>query len=148
MEEQKKDKIHLVPNTSVSIFKLGDNIANYLTHDYELVTTEESGDYYDTYIFYDIPVDIWVDSETRLIIDTIRCQISCILDNHELIGMPYSDFTRIFKVKHDNVDQLYSYGPKVNGRNYTVYDFDELGLMIWVWRDRIRTILVSKVEPD
>lgn len=72
----------------------------------------------------------------------IRTDKSCVFQNKELIGMLYIDFVTLINIPPDNVDHLYSYGPypKKNGRNYDVYTYDSLGLMLWVWRGRIRTI--------
>lgn len=149
MEEQiVDDKLNLIPNESVSIFKLGDNIHKYLHIAHEYTYEEDPVVPYEGYEFFDIPVFVWVDEETHLVIKTIRCDTSCIWNDYELIGMNYSDFASIFNLSPDKKEYIWSYGPKKNDRKYTVYNFDDLGLMIWVWRSKICTVLVSKVEFD
>ena len=48
----------------------------------------------------------------------------------------------------DNADILYVPVSKNRGQNQKVYDFDNLGLMIWVWRKKIVNILISNYEDE
>lgn len=137
---QENKRLELTLHTSLSIFELGSNIRNYLHLHYEYIPKEELEVYSDTYFFPDYNIYLSVDEEVEEFIDDIRTDKSCIYQNKELIGMIYSDFNNLVKVSPDNIDYLYSYGPKKNGRNYNVYTYNSLGLMLWVWRNRIRTI--------
>ncbi len=139
----------LVPNKSVSVFKLGDDISNYfwLKYDYRQKNKDLEYDT-DSYNFWEIPVIIWTDEETDKKIEVINCDDSCIWNGTELIGMPYAEFLETFGLKADKHDNLYSEGPKIRGRNYDVYDFEDLGLMIWVWRKKIRTVLALTYLED
>lgn len=59
--------------------------------------------------------------------------------------MSFEEFLSFYKVAPDYSDKIYIL---VNGRgqNQMVYDFDKLGLQIWVWRKKIVTVLVSNYE--
>ena len=46
----------------------------------------------------------------------------------------------------DDVSDIYIHGAKKNGRIYKVYYFDSLGLTLFVWRGRIRSINVSNYD--
>ena len=37
---------------------------------------------------------------------------------------------------------------KHSGQNQKVYDFNNIGLMVWVWRKKIRSILISNYEDE
>jgi len=123
----------LIPNKSYDIFVLGDNISNYLHLPHRI-------DFYD-----DDPYICVVDSK----IDTICCDIECYWQDKNLIKMPYDIFlTMINYQQPDSEDSLYVLTSKHSGQNQKVYDFNNIGLMVWVWRKKIRSILISNYEDE
>ena len=137
----------LIPNKSYDIFVLGDNISNYL-HLPHRIDFYDDDPYicHDTYYFDNFNFEIWVvDSK----IDTICCDIECYWKDKNLIKMPYDIFlTMINYQQPDSEDSLYVLTSKHSGQNQKVYDFNNIGLMVWVWRKKIRSILISNYEDE
>lgn len=137
------ENTELIPNISVGDFFLGHNIDEYLVyeHEYYSKNTDEFAD--DLYEFYSPPVSIWTNNNHNIII--IGCYKECYLQGRNLLKMPFEEFLSFYKVVPDYSDKIYLL---VNGRgqNQMVYDFDQLGLQIWVWRNKIVTVLVSNYE--
>ena len=133
----------LIPNRSVGDFFLGHNINEYLVyeHEYYLKNADEFAD--DLYEFYSPPVSIWTNNDHNII--TIGCYKECYWQGRNLLKMSFEEFLSFYKVAPDYSDKIYIL---VNGRgqNQMVYDFDKLGLQIWVWRKKIVTVLVSNYE--
>jgi len=72
-----------------------------------------------------------------------------LLERQNLINMFYEDFLMLIDYQQpDNADILYVPVSKNRGQNQKVYDFDNLGLMIWVWRKKIVNILISNYEDE
>jgi hypothetical protein len=149
MDERPKDEKALlfIPNESVAIFRFGDDIHKYAFINHEYYQDIIADEICDSYHFTDYSVTIWLYPEDHGRINSMEVEVSFIWEGHELINMPYSRFLEIFDVIPDDVDHLWSSGTRKNNRLYTVYDFDCVGLMLWVWRGRIRQIIVSRV-PD
>lgn len=155
-----KDKVivTLYPTKGVAVhtnigtkeFYLGENIANYKVWKYEfhpkLISSTGVSLDYDSYLLQDFFISLWVDDDE--VVHTIACEDTCCWQEKELIGMLYDDFVELFATIPDDIDKQWSAGPYKNGRNYDVYTFDSLGLMLWVWRKRIRQILISIPMED
>lgn len=154
-------KVILIPGQGVTIqnkdgnclFKLGNDIREYKFYDYEYVskTIEDNGNCYDadSYNFIDIPITAWTDTETGdKYIDLIKCDVTCIWQGKDLIGMLYEVFINNFNVVPDLIDKQWSPGPFKKDRNYSIYTFNSLGISLWVWRNRIRQILISMPDID
>lgn len=132
----------LVLNTSYNDFILGTHISNYF---YKKHSDGEISDdpldetvYFD---FYEEAVDVWCVND---IINSIRCDTTCIYDGFNLIGMKFDDFQRRFRFTPDDEDIIWIEGKKgKNGQNQHVYNFEKEGLQIWVWRNIIRTVIIS-----
>ena len=132
------EKLVLIPNKSVGHFIVGDSIDKYLSYPHRFEKGE--GDYFsDSYTFYEQKVVIWTEKD---IIATICCDEECFWEGYNLIKMPFDEFLERYQLKPDNSESIYLL---VNGRgqNQMVYDFDDVGLQVWVWRKRIVTVLVS-----
>ena len=135
-------KIKLNPNHSLGCFVLGENIEKYL----HFVHNVQELDYHTSYYFDDFDIDIWLDDSRK--VNTIRCTKYCYWNEKNLIKMSFEQFLLECNVKPDRSEMLYVMISENRGQNQIVYDFDELGLMIWVWRDKIRTILISKYDKE
>lgn len=74
-------------------------------------------------------------------INTIICSSYCLFHNKNLIGMKYTDFLTEFSKEPDSEDNIYVL-VSGKGQRQHVYDFEKDGLQVWVWRNRIRTVLI------
>ena len=73
---------------------------------------------------------------------TIRCDKECYWKGENLINMLYEEFLILIDYQQpSDEDILYVPINRDRGQNQKVYTFDYLGLMIWVWRKKIRTCL-------
>lgn len=136
--------VEVYTDIGVEKFYLGESIANYKVWKYEfhpqLMSSTGIPLDFDSYNLEDFLISLWVDNE---VVHTIACDDTCFWQEKELIGMLYDDFLKVFDITPDDIDKQWSPGPYKNDRNYDVYTFDDLGLMLWVWRKRIRQILIS-----
>lgn len=58
--------------------------------------------------------------------------------------MSFDDFVTMVGESPNDEDTVYVPQNNGKGQNQQVYDFDNLGLQLWVWRNRIRTVLIYK----
>jgi len=139
VNNKKMRKTELVPNKSVGEFVLGSDIRKYTHLPHYLTKNKEKDFSYESYNFYEKDLILWVEKSK---IETICCEKECYWADHNLIKMPFDEFLLSYNVTPDKSENIYIL---VNGKgqNQTVYDFDKLGLQIWVWRKRIVTVLVS-----
>ncbi len=138
--------IGLIPNISYNDFVLGSNISSYIDREHTKKTYHESTFINDSYHFIKEDIDVWCELDGQ--INSIRCSSSCIYKGVELIGLDFSKFVSIIERTPDDEDIIYLSGPNNRGQNQHVYDFDLMGLQIWVWRKRIRTVMIFKYEEE
>lgn len=129
-------------------FKLGEDIDKYksLKYNYQPKLLSSSGEAldFDSYALDDYPITLWVDDESgKEIVYMIDCNKTCSWQGKELIGMPYEDFLTNFHIIPDSIDKQWTSGPFKNDRNYDIYRFYCLGIELWVWRKRIRSVLIN-----
>lgn len=142
METKDNITLHFIPNCSVGDFKFKTPIDLYLEKPHLVETFIEKYYTYDSYYFYED--DVTVDVENGLICNII-CDNNLYWDNHNLIRMNFKNFLSTFNLKYSCFEKIYLAG--IN-QTQKVYDFDELGLQVWVWRNLIRTVIVSKYEEE
>lgn len=139
----------LILNTSYNDFILGTHVSDYFDKRHEDGVASDSP--YDDIVafdFYDDGVEIWCKNN---IIDSIFCETTCIYEGINLIGMKFDEFLNRFHFSPNNEDVFWLEGDDgKNGQNQHVYDFNKEGLQIWVWRNRIRTVIISNYTniPD
>ena len=80
-------------------------------------------------------------------IDTIVCELICYYEDTNLIGLGYDAFLKLFDVTSPDSKQIYIYA---NGRKELrhVYEFDTLGLQIWVWHKSIKKVLIYNTKES
>ena len=146
--ENEIQKYSLVLNMSLGVFVLGKNIEEYLhishlskCHDYETFSTV-------TYEFYDGTVVVWIRDEDEKRIWTIKCISKCFWERENLIGMSFDKFLVLAGQQPEHEDLLYVPVSPDRGQNQKVYTFYDLGLQVWVWRNKIRTILISNYDEE
>lgn len=139
----------LILNKSYNDFILGTHISDYFDKKHEEgVASDSSHDDIVSYDFYDDGVDVWCKNN---IIDSVFCETKCIYEGINLIGMKIDDFMDRFHFYPNDEDVVWLEGiDGKKGQNQHVYDFDKEGLQIWVWRSRIRAIIISNYTniPD
>ena len=113
------------------------------SHEYYSKGNNEFAD--DLYEFLSPSLSIWTDDSHKISI--IGCYKECYWAGRNLIKMPFDEFLLSYNVTPDKSENIYIL---VNGKgqNQTVYDFDKLGLQIWVWRKRIVTVLISNFRAS
>lgn len=132
----------LILNTSYNDFILGTQVSNYFNKRHEEGVASDSL-FSDTvfFDFYNDGVELWC---VNNIIKSVCCKITCIYQGVNLIGMKYDDFLNQFHFSPTDKDVIWIEGGEgKNGQYQQVYDFDDEGLQIWVWRNRIRTVIIS-----
>lgn len=136
----------LILNKSYDDFELGSNVIRYCNIPHQIDKHEEPyiWECY-TFIQHDIKYELWCDNS---IIKNICCNQSCIFKGQELINMEYKKFLCIINEVPISHDVTYVLVSKDRGQNQHVYDFDKSGLQVWVWRGKIRTIVIYDSNAD
>jgi len=137
-------KFKLIPNKSYGIFAIGNDIEEYLSYPHKEYG-KEGKSLYDSYTFFEEYIDVWTDENK---IDTIKCTVECFWKGENLIGMTFDKFLELAGQQPDDEDVLYVPISRDRGQNQKVYDFDSLGLQVWTWRNKIKTVLISKYEEE
>ena len=146
IQKGKKRSMELIMGKSLSIFKLGTNISNYLFLKHLFYPKNENIVYdYDVYEFVELNVDLYV--RTDGIVDCITTHSSWVYMGRELINMCYDIFLYLFGLLPYKAISVFSEGPQKNGRNYNVYYFNQ-GVAVWVWRKKIRSIQVDYIYEE
>jgi len=130
----------LVLNTSYDIFFLGKDISKYeqLIHCINHYVDPNLYDIYEIEIHGYI-IELWCEDNH---IDSICCRESCIYKGMELVNMKYEDFVNIIQEEPLKHEILYVPIKENWGQNQHVYEFDKSGLQVWVWRGKVRTIII------
>ena len=131
--------IGLIPNVSYGDFVLGSNINMYLSQEHTKKMYDEATFSNISYFFKREEINVWCDTNGS--INTIICSSYCLFHNKNLIGMKYTDFLTEFSKEPDSEDNIYVL-VSGKGQRQHVYDFEQDGLQVWVWRNRIRTVLI------
>lgn len=77
------------------------------------------------------------------VINTIRCDTTCYYKGYNLIGLKYATFLNLINdIPEEEEDTIYLLLDNGKGQNQHVYEFSKEGLQIWVWRNKIRTVLI------
>lgn len=139
-------KTGLILNKSYDDFKLGKNIIEYISIPHQIDIHDEPypWDCY-TFIQNGYEIELWCENN---IITSICCNQSCIYNGQELINMNYNKFLQIIDEVPIAHDVVYVLVKKEYGQNQHVYEFDKSGLQVWVWRNKIRTVIISNSVDD
>lgn len=129
-------------NKAYGKFVLDASVAVYLHKRHTKLKYEEKTYTNECYVFEDDGIEVWCNDG---IINTIRCTADCFYRGLNLIGMKYDDFLSYFKWHPSDEDVIYLLN-NGKGQNQHVYEFEEEGLQVWVWRKRIRTVLIYRAD--
>jgi len=127
----------LIPFISVGEFKFNTNIENY-TSIYKFAYSpcdDITG--WDKYKSNEFMFEIYtLDS----LIVSIACRKQCIYKRKNLIEMLINDFISTYKINPDKIEKMFIGNEK---KAQKIYEFDSLGLQIWVRDTKIVTIFCS-----
>lgn len=133
--------LSLIPNKSLGMFVLGRNIKEYKDISHYTIHHEDKSYSYDSYEFDKQGVTLWLNEDNN--IDTILCEKECYWRGKNLIKMPIDNFLLEYNIIPDKIEKIYVLINENRGQNQMAYDFNKLGLIIWTWRKRIKTISIS-----
>lgn len=71
-----------------------------------------------------------------------------ILILNSVIGMPFEEFAKLIREKPNDLGVEYVPIFEHRGQNQHCYVFEKVGLMVWVWREKIRTVIVSNYDEE
>jgi len=146
--ENNLSEYELVPKFSLGVFVLGVDICTYLHLPHFFKHEDFETFSIGSYDFYNGEIVIWTLDENKNRIWTIRCNSKCYWKGENLIGMLFDDFLELSEDKPNKESVEYVPINRDRGQNQTVYEFDKLGLSIWVWRNKIKTVLMSKHDEE
>ena len=135
----------LIPNVSVGGIFFGDSIENYNTRQFEYEDDFLSPPY-QSYSFTDVPITAWVEEGH---IESIRCETECVWQGTNLINLEYNEFVVTYPKKPDEIDLLtVMQEDGSDGQEQDVYDYDELGLQVRVFENKIVTVTAMFYENE
>lgn len=136
---------NFIPNVSLGCFSFGTNIKRYLnnhTFIYLKNPNRSEGYGFDTYNFEKLNLEVWTDDKG--VIQCVRSENDCFWNNVNMIGLRYVKFKEIFNAQPDSEDICFF----PDGTSQHVYDFDSIGLQLWVRYGIIRTVIAGKIVDD
>lgn len=133
------EKYNFIPKKSVGLFILGSKIDSYRLLPFNKIQHRTKLDSYDSYDFYEDHIIVWVEKNK---IKNICCKTACYWKGNNLINMKYDEFVKKYQLIPDDSDNIYLL-VNGHGQNQKVFDFDIIGLQIWVWRKKIVTVIIS-----
>lgn len=136
----------LIPNVSFGNILFGDNIKNYSDRQYEYSDTIGK-DAYSSYSFRETPVSAYVDKDGM--IESISCKTECIWEGVDLIGLAYKRFNLLCPKPIAHNDRVWVYlNEDQDEQEQDVYEYDELGLQLWVFDGTIVTALATSYQDE
>lgn len=134
------NKKGLILNKSYDDFILGTSVINYINRPHQIDRLDDPFAC-ECYTFFQngFDIELWCEDGH---IDSICCRESCMYKGKELINMKYDEFMNIIQEEPLKHEVLYVPVKENWGQNQHVYDYDKSGLQVWVWRGKIRTIII------
>ncbi len=130
-----------------AFFKFGEDVREQLVFPYTVERhrirhKKNEGKYYSLYMFFDESFRVWTGKGLTKI-SGFGCYKSFIFKGYELIGMNLERFLQLNLFLLDYIDEdYYSVAPGINFRHYKVYYNLAFQLSIYIWRKKIRVVLV------
>lgn len=127
------------PNVRVGSFKFGaTDIDTSLDNEYYFEPCDNATGW-DTHFFPTWGVNVYTDSEKN-IIQAIKCENSCIMNDTDIVGLMIQEFFSIIGQEFDTKDSIEM---PMDSTVQDIYDYDDLNLQIWVKNGVIVTVIVS-----
>ena len=136
-------KNQLIPLVSLNIFRLNENIETYtqMKHKYEYEPPNSTG--WATYRYPDFDITVYCENN---IIECITCYQNCFYNKQNLIGVTIGRCKKILNAEPDSYDFMQvGYDDE---KPQTVYEFDKLGLQIWVANQKVVSVSCSSFIED
>ena len=134
----------VIPFVSVGVFKFDTPIKEYLQnslYSYTQQGVQENG--YDYYSIIEPQLSITCENGN---ITAIMCHKCCYINNRNLIGLSLSQCKKILNAEPDSYDFIQvGYDDE---KPQTVYDFDSLGLQIWVANQKVVSVSCFSFTED
>lgn len=146
MKEDLTNTYQLIPKESFGAFRFESNIRNYAAYTMRFIPKTDVNDLWDTYELTDPLITIYTDEHGT--IRSIRSDSACFYREMNLIGLSYAHFLSAIQQKPDTIDRIYVPTQNSKGQYQQVYDFDDLGLQVWVHRGKIRTVFCNAVKDE
>lgn len=132
----------LRPFHGIGPFDFNEPIAKYESP-FFLVKDTNEGDKYDVYSLEYPAADLYVQDG---IIESINCYEECIYKGRNIIGMTIDEFIKFYEILPiEDIDELDF--EEDNIPQY-VYEFDQIGLQVWVKRGKILNVIASGVDDE
>lgn len=133
--------LDLIPFKSVGSFILGENINPIKEKNaFDFSPIDESG--LKSFILQDIGISLYVEGE---LIESIACHKTCNYKGKNLIQMSFDDFkNHVGLFPYGKKDEVYMSDDEVQD----VYEFDDIGLQVWVKDNKVVTVIVSPYIED
>ena len=135
----------LVPRISMGIFKIGEHIDEYKwVSDYMIYRKDIEKEWSsDSYVFKEFEgLTIYVDDYDK--IESINVDKYCCYNGIDLIGYNFKKFKEL--INQEPYDEDFLPVIMIDGKNVQnqhVYEFDDLGLQVWVRYNKIISITCS-----
>ncbi len=133
--------LDLIPFKKVGAFILGGNIDPIIEkYAFDFSPVDESG--LKSYILKDIGISLYVEEE---LIESIACHKECNYRGKNIIQMSFNDFKdHTGLLPHGEKDEVYMSDDEVQD----VFEFDDIGLQVWVKDNKIVTVIASPYIED
>lgn len=130
-------ELYLKPLDSVGPFKFNSSIEAYLDS-YELKYSPDIDETeWKTYSIEEMGLNIYVEQEKRVSIKSMK---HLFYGDKDLIGMDFDFFKEYFQIEPDEEDSI----SIDDDMNQSVYEFEKLGLQVWVRYHKIVTVFCSR----
>ena len=132
------------PGKGISPFYFGESIEPLLSMYSPVYIATEGDESWDEYDFFDGSIEVYADKELKTI-ESIACRENCYWEGVNLIDLPIQEFISRFESKQDryHIERI-----ELVEEDQDVYDFDDLGLQLWVNdANKIVTVFVSDILP-
>lgn len=126
------------PLSGVGPFVIGNKISTY-KKDFDFTYSNMID--YEVYTINHPDISLYVESDK---IVSINCREECIFDGKNIIGMTIKEFVKVYNLKINGLVDKLDYEDD-NVPQY-VYEFDNIGLQVWVKNKRIKSVIATTYE--
>ena len=144
LENDDSKKYRLNPNYSVGEFVFDTDIKKYLGNKEFNINLSEDSTIGTMYQFIEPIVSVSIDE--RNIIESVTCEYKCYLYSINIINLNIQYVIKeIIKREPNLIESLWIIYKNKEVKE-KVYDFDELGLQIWTYRNKVVTVICSNLD--
>lgn len=134
----------LIPNYSLGEFVFDTNIQKYLRGKKFEVTINQDPSVGNMYQFFKPNISLFIDN--RNVIESVTCHYKCYLFDNNIINMNINyAIKEVFKREPNLIESLWTFYKEKEVKEL-VYDFDDLGIQVWTYKNKIVTIVCSNLD--